>query len=388
MNDYYNKIIFNNTKNEYGDYAGAYTDHLITHIPFGGKQYMYNQMNLFDPTLNYNLMNQYYNQFMIKQQLNQMTNSTAQSQDQLNSQPNAQPNTQPKINQLSSTNEFIIANPNDPGFVPNDPRFVPNDPRFVPNDPRFVDFNPNDPYALLLGAGSPTPQQSWKNYEILLQQRAQLDSEIGISKPILQDNTNKKICNTKSAINLPIINLTKKANSEPNTSFITTIQNIDEIIEVPISSQPSTECVASWPNLSIDNINASFKSVAKLSPGYKLKIFSDTNLVVDDSYFYMFRDESNGQSRNIIISFLDHLLKQTIINIHKLMNEIRVNNTSDNIATLTNMVHNMSSFIDNFNKIKIAYKNDNATCVRLDVIYNNFVSCYEMIFREMSIGSK
>lgn len=142
-----------------------------------------------------------------------------------------------------------------------------------------------------------------------------------------------------------------------------------------------------WPSLSIDNINTSFKVITDLQPGYKLKVVDKLYLAPDNSYFYMLRNPKNGAGRNVIISYLDHLYSETSFNINKILSN--VNNINDegyckNIGVLTDLMHNLSTFVHHFGKIKEVYKTDSSTCARLDNIYKKYQNLHTIIFCQIT----
>ena len=243
-----------------------------------------------------------------------------------------------------------------------------------------------DPYQLLLGSGSPNkhqtntniwnPSQIENDFTLLMERRKQLDSEIAsgtIYNNAFFQYEKQKMQNLdpvyNSLLELPIL-----------PKFLGEYKPL--CLEENIKNNSNNQ--SSWPDLTIDDINTSFKTIVNLQPGYKLKIIDKKNLVIDDSYFYMLRSEKNGQSRNVIINFLDHLLKQTIQNINKMISDAQENITLNNSYILSNLMHNMSTFIHHFDKIKKIYKTDNTACVKLEVIHNNYVNCHTIIFQQLS----
>ncbi|XWV25529.1 hypothetical protein QJ856_gp0228 [Tupanvirus deep ocean] len=141
-----------------------------------------------------------------------------------------------------------------------------------------------------------------------------------------------------------------------------------------------------WNDLTIDNINTSLKVVTDLKIGYKLKVIDKSFLAPDDSYVYAWRSYWNGASRDVIISFLEHLFEQTNSQMSKLISDIKSNtkNNYKNIGILNDLVHNLSTFLHGFNKIKDVYKSDASCCARLDNIYKKYVNMHTIIICEMT----
>lgn len=197
------------------------------------------------------------------------------------------------------------------------------------------------------------------DFHRIIEERKQLDTEIltpNFYQPLFQD-------------------LTQQQHSHQQPS-------LTEIKLVQIEDKNSN--VSEWPELTIDEINASFISIINMKQGYKLKISDRKILMIDDSYLYIFRSEKNGQSRNSIVSFLDHLLKQTIVVVNKIITVMKYDHMSGLDSQLSKLMHNMSTFIHHFDKIKNCYKNDNTICVKLEVMYHNYVNCHTVIFQKFS----
>lgn len=141
-----------------------------------------------------------------------------------------------------------------------------------------------------------------------------------------------------------------------------------------------------WNELTIDDINTSLKVITELQPGYKLKIINKSYLAPDNSYTYLCRSYWNGADRNTIINFLEYLFDQISLQINKLITNIKTDskNNYKKIGTLNDMIHNLSTFIHNYNKIKYVYKSDTSCCSRLDNIYKKYINLHTIIMCEMT----
>ena len=261
-----------------------------------------------------------------------------------------------------------------------------------------------NPYYTLLGAGSPYHQMQ-ENYTAYMQTRKELEDEMRYSAFFKQfePNTMQRIQEVepwdekivyanieqlKSEINVEPANSQKRilCSESPPCHELISHSKVEPIVITQQSQQQSEQQPPQhpqvksqseqWPELSIDDINTSFLSLVNLQPNYKLKVLDRKNLVIDDSYLYMFRSEKNGQSRNAIISFLEHLLAQTEIMANKLVKE------KSPVCILSNLIHNMSTFIHHFDKLKKIYLKDNTICVKLDVIHKNYTNRHSIIFRQ------
>lgn len=146
-----------------------------------------------------------------------------------------------------------------------------------------------------------------------------------------------------------------------------------------------------WPELSIDNINTSFKIVFDLQPNYKMKIVDKSYLAPDTSYVYMLSRYWNGVDRNIIIDFLEHLVEQTTNQLNKLIADIKLRTTTNvisekykNINILNDIMNNLSTFLHNYQKIKDVYKSDSSCCARFDNIYQKFNNLHSIMICNMT----
>ncbi|XWV26007.1 hypothetical protein QJ857_gp1073 [Tupanvirus soda lake] len=141
-----------------------------------------------------------------------------------------------------------------------------------------------------------------------------------------------------------------------------------------------------WPELTIENVNTTFKVVGDLKEGVKVKIVGDRYLAEDNSYVVSFSRSMSGQGRDKIMSFLNHLFDETKRNILMLLADIRNGNDVDNkVSELENMVGNMVIFLHKFDTMRNVYKGDTGTHAKLGVIRNKFFTFRHSLFRDLAI---
>lgn len=148
-----------------------------------------------------------------------------------------------------------------------------------------------------------------------------------------------------------------------------------------------TEEQYKWPTLTIDDINTSFKVVADLQAGSKLKIINKKHLATDDSYALALTRYNTGQGREIIISFLEHMFKQTEQNVYDILTNIRLGvNIDNNVSILSNLIYKMATFLHRFDVMRSVYVKDSSTHARLGNIRDNFFTFHLNLFREMTVS--
>jgi len=140
------------------------------------------------------------------------------------------------------------------------------------------------------------------------------------------------------------------------------------------------------PPLSVDNINTSFKVIADLLPNTKLKVVDKTHLSAEDSMVSSLSRHANGQSRETIINFLEHLFRETERNMYHLLKEIRNGqNENTNISSLGYMTLKLATFLHRYDNMRNVYKTDSSTHARLGNIRDNFFTFYMNLIRNMCI---
>lgn len=140
--------------------------------------------------------------------------------------------------------------------------------------------------------------------------------------------------------------------------------------------------------LSIDDINTSFKVVGELSVGTKLRVVGNRCLAAECSSFSSLGRYYACQGREQVIKFLDHLFNETVRNMNKLLDDIRNHiNTDDNINALTGMIYKLGIFLHHFENVRNVYKADSNVYARLDNIRDNFFNFRTTFFRKLILGS-
>lgn len=137
-------------------------------------------------------------------------------------------------------------------------------------------------------------------------------------------------------------------------------------------------------NLNIDQIIVTFRVIGDLKEGTKLKLVSNTHLAEDNSYVSSFSRTWSGQSRELIIGFLEHLLVETKRNIAIILNNIRNNIEYDtNIDVLEKTFEKICVFLHKFDTMRNVYKYDTSSYARLGVIRDNFHTFKGTFFRDI-----
>lgn len=144
-----------------------------------------------------------------------------------------------------------------------------------------------------------------------------------------------------------------------------------------------------WPQLTIDMIGTSFKVIADLPTNAKLKIVDRCHLAEDNSYIGSISRYSSGQSRDKIISFLDHLFCETERNIWTILSNIRSDvNVDTNVSVLQGTVAKLHIFLHRYENMRSVYKSDSSAFARLGIIRDKFYTFLNTLFRDMSIPKK
>lgn len=142
-----------------------------------------------------------------------------------------------------------------------------------------------------------------------------------------------------------------------------------------------------WPALTIGNINTTFKVIGDLKEGSKVKIIDTRYLAEDNTYFCSFSRYKEGQGREQIMSFLDHLYHETKRNVKELIANIRNNiDVDDNVSELENTMSNMMIFLHRYDVMRAVYRDDTGTHARLGVIRNEFFKFRHSLFRDLAIS--
>jgi len=141
-----------------------------------------------------------------------------------------------------------------------------------------------------------------------------------------------------------------------------------------------------WPELSIEDINTTFKVIGDLRDGAKLKIVENRYLAEDTAYFTSVTRYSSGQSREKTMSFLSHLFNETKRNTEQLLVDIRNNIDVDTrVSELENVISNMMVFMHKYDVMRNVYKSDTGAHAKLGVIRNKFYTFRGSLFRDLAI---
>ena len=144
-----------------------------------------------------------------------------------------------------------------------------------------------------------------------------------------------------------------------------------------------------WPALTIDMVGISLKVVADLPTSAKLKIVDKHYLAEDNSYIGSLSRYSSGQSRDKVISFLDHLFSETERNIWFILKSIREEaNVDTNVSLLQGTVYKLHIFLHRYENMRNVYKTDSSAHARLGIIRDKFGTFLNTLFRDMSVLKK
>lgn len=193
----------------------------------------------------------------------------------------------------------------------------------------------------------------------------------------------KKKKNDVKNSNNGILNVDK--NKEINDKIIRNTITITENNKIKNFDKDEQE----WPILNVEHINTTFKVIGDLKEGSKVKIVDDRYLAEDNSFVVSFSRYTTGQSREKIMSFLNHLFDETKRNTLLLLTDIRNENDIDNkVSELENVVSNMMIFLHKFDTMRHVYKTDTGTHAKLGVIRNKFFTFRQSLFRDLAIRKK
>lgn len=144
-----------------------------------------------------------------------------------------------------------------------------------------------------------------------------------------------------------------------------------------------------WEPLDLNDINTSFKVVGDLPPNTKLKIVNNKYLAAEDSYVTSYSRYAHGQGRERIISFLDHLFKETRRNVDLLLEDIYNGvNVDDNLDALRGVMYKLPIFLHRFDVMRSVYKSDTGVYAKLGNIRDNFFSFMGTFYRKVTVGQK
>ena len=202
-------------------------------------------------------------------------------------------------------------------------------------------------------------------------------------------------------------NLSEMQNSIKNAIVAEIPYTKPSIISMPVEPKVSEPKVSEpkstsndgfeWPDLTIKNINTTFKVIGDLNEGCKVKVVDDKCLAVDNAYIPSLIRYNSGQSREKTMSFLDHLLEESKRIAYALLSDIRisyVNNSGNNnieindkLSELRDMYSNFCIFLHKFDIMKNVYKADSKAYAAFGAIRNNFFTFRDSFFRELVLAS-
>jgi len=223
-----------------------------------------------------------------------------------------------------------------------------------------------------------------------------------IGNRMTEQESVKKIDIKNRDINIENMETSKKAmNTEDNAKDSIVVTQPNEINE-PTNITKAVEPVQNeikttdaninkyvWPELTIDEINTSFKVVGDLSDGAKVKIINNTYLTKDDSYVPSIMRYYNEQGREKLISFLNHLFCETERNIWAVLKEIRNDCDVDtNVSVLQGIVGKLYVFLHRYENMRNVYKTDTGAFAQLGIIRDKFFTFLFTLFRDMAIIKK
>ncbi|AYV85435.1 MAG: hypothetical protein Satyrvirus16_11 [Satyrvirus sp.] len=185
------------------------------------------------------------------------------------------------------------------------------------------------------------------------------------------------MCSTQNAPN---------AQNAPNVPFVPLLVN-NSVADnkTPDSKNENSE----WTPLTIDLIGISLKVVGDLPINAKLKIVNNCYLAEDNSYIGSISRYSSGQSRDKIISFLDHLFSETERNIWEILGDIRTGkNVNKNISILQGTVSKIHIFVHRYEYMRNVYKTDSGAFARLGIIRDKFHTFLNTLFRDVTLPEK
>jgi len=173
--------------------------------------------------------------------------------------------------------------------------------------------------------------------------------------------------------------------NQENSTTNQTVEQTTEEKSKPLEQANYT--IFHWPDLSVDNINTSFKVIGDLQVGAKVKIVNNSYLAEDNSWVpSVSRNFGEAPGREKIMSFLDHLFSETKRNIEYVLGEIRKGTDIDsNVSVLEGILYHMDIFLHRYENMRNVYKGDSGTFAKLGVNRNKFFTYKNTFFRNVII---
>lgn len=215
------------------------------------------------------------------------------------------------------------------------------------------------------------------------------NSDYIIENMEIKQNSNSTDEFVQSEFGGNLINPTQVNNQTPNseTNPIPSPIKIDTLspIDDPDKKNSKKEKI-DFPELNIDMIGTSYKVMGDLPANTKMKIIDNTHLAEDSGYLSSLSRYSNGQNRDKIINFLDHLYHETVRNLWKLLADIRAGIEIDtNVSVLQGLLGKINVFLHRYENMRNVYKSDSSAFARLGIIRDKYYTFLNTLYRDMVI---
>jgi hypothetical protein len=195
-------------------------------------------------------------------------------------------------------------------------------------------------------------------------------------------DNNKEDTNTMDK--MPVENTINISFDDENKQIHQMLNNENKQIHQMLNNESKEDFT--WPQLSIEDINTTFKVIGDLKDGAKLKIVDNRYLAEDNSYIVSVSRYLTGQSKEKIMSFLNHLFAESKRTTEKLVEDIRNGIDVDNkVSELENILSNMVIFLHRYDVMRNVYKSDTGTHAKLGVIRNKFFTFKGTLIRKLAI---
>ena len=208
------------------------------------------------------------------------------------------------------------------------------------------------------------------------------DIKNNIKEPLVGNNVlhNNDIKNSDISIG----KMNNRQSLKVNEKELDTEPQIVSVVNPSVTVEEKEELT--WPDLSIDDINTSLKVIGDIPEGSKLKIIDKKHLAKDDSYFVSIARYNEGQGRERIISFLEHLHSETKRNVDDILKDIRNGiNIDNNVCVLRGIVCKLAVFLHKYESMRTVYKSDSSAYARLGNNRDKFYVFLDTLFRDMTV---
>lgn len=173
--------------------------------------------------------------------------------------------------------------------------------------------------------------------------------------------------------------------SDTQMKMTQTMQSLSEIIpKDPLLSNKKLTSI--FPDLNVDNINASLKVMGNLQKGFKLMLKDNDRCLGVDQSNYLF---SRKYKREDIELFLLHLENQISKVLNNLLTDIQKGiDIDNNISSLGEMLHNLAVANHNYDSISSVYQTDTLAYSKFTTIKNKFATLWVNFIRKMALIQK